>query len=191
MPALAWIIDVLFDNFGILNSRPPQLGSLVEADIRQTNPDFLKNGGIPITAQPGALSQAQARAITTSYIPDQMLPYAIQWNLGVQHVFKKDYTVEVRYVGTRGVHLYVQNRLDTFAPVNATNNLPTYLNAPSQAQLDSLPLTLNQLKVFPILPVYLNAGLSKPHHHVSIDREFHLPWAGNRGHAALLPRPAF
>jgi len=154
--------DVLFDNFGI-NSRPPQLGSLVEADIRQTNPDFLKNGGIPITAQPGALSQAQARAITTSYIPDQMLPYAIQWNLGVQHVFKKDYTVEVRYVGTRGVHLYVQNRLNTFAPVNATNNLPTYLNAPSQSQLDSLPLTLKQLQgVFPLSPAYLSAGFQSP-----------------------------
>jgi hypothetical protein len=153
--------DVLFDNFGE-NAKPPELQSTVSLNIHQNISDFLKNGGIPVTAQTGALTQAQARASTAYFIPDQRLPYSIQWNLGVQHVFRHDYTVEVRYVGTRGVHLYVQNQLDIFAPVTATNNLPTYLAAPTQAQLAGLPLTLGKLAVTPILAPYLNAGFRGP-----------------------------
>jgi hypothetical protein len=150
--------DVLFDNFGT-NSKPPQLETTVDVDVRQTMPDFLKNGGIPTSAVPGQLSQAEARAATATYIQDQMLPYSIQWNLGVQHVWKKDYTLEVRYLGTRGVHLFAQNRMNVRAPVTASANLPTYLAQPSQAELDALPVTLNQLRSTSFfLPEYLNAG---------------------------------
>ena len=53
-------------------------------------------------------------------------------------MFAKDYTFEARYLGTRGVHLNVQERFHKFSPVTATQNLPTYLSQPSQAQLDSL-----------------------------------------------------
>ncbi len=51
------------------------------------------------------LDPAAARAGTSAFIPDQKMPYALNWTLGVQHVIKKNYTLEVRYVGTRGVHL--------------------------------------------------------------------------------------
>jgi hypothetical protein len=54
----------------------------------------------------------------------------------------KDYTAEVRYVGTRGESLNVQNRLNVIDVVTPTNFLPTYMQAPSQAELDALPLTL-------------------------------------------------
>jgi hypothetical protein len=70
-------------------------------------------------------------------------PYSISWNLGVQHVFATNYTAEVRYVGTRGVHLNVQNRINVQPVVTKTNHLPTYMQAPDQATLDALPLTLD------------------------------------------------
>jgi len=153
---------VLFDNFGS-NAKPPQLQTTVDLDVRQTTPDFLKNGGIPVTSRPDQLSQAEARALTAAFIPDQMLPYSIQWNLGVQHVFHNDYSVEVRYVGTRGVHLYFQNRLNGFAPVTASNSLPTYLQSPSQTELDNLKLTLKQLtSTSPFLPQFEQAGFLSP-----------------------------
>src|SRR5438132_807692 len=85
-----------------------------------------------------ALPQAEARGATSSYIPDQVLPYSIQWSLGVQHQFAKDYTAEVRYLGTRGVHLLVQNQMLRFPKVTADRNLPTYFTAPTQATLDAL-----------------------------------------------------
>src|SRR5204862_5210233 len=53
----------------------------------------------------------------------------------------KDYTAEIRYVGTKGVHLLFQNQINRNALITPTSNLPTYLQAPSQATLDSLTLT--------------------------------------------------
>ena len=58
--------------------------------------------------------------------------------------FHSDYTLEVRYLGTRGVHLLVQNQMFRFPLVTETRNLPTYLQAPSQAELNALPMTLPQ-----------------------------------------------
>jgi hypothetical protein len=159
--------DVMYDNIGTL-ARPPQIGSTIDCPGSDNCPTsaFLANGGIKPGAGNGisVLDQATARAYTASYLPNNMqYPYAINWNLGVQHVFATNYTAEVRYVGTRGVHLDVQTRLNAQSVVTPTHNLPTYTTAPSQATLDALPLTLAQLTSefnnggF-IVPEYLNAG---------------------------------
>ena len=91
------------------------------------------------------MTAAQARAATTGWLGDQKLGYAVNWNFGVQHVFAKDYIVDVRYLGTKGVHLLLQQQLGRTAVVTDSHYLPTYLQAPSQEQLNSLPLTGNQL----------------------------------------------
>ena len=77
-----------------------------------------------------ALTPEDALALTSAYIPDQNLPYSIQWNVGVQRVFAQDYTAEVRYLGTRGVNLFTQNQLNIVAPVQPDRSLPTYLHDP-------------------------------------------------------------
>ena len=74
-----------------------------------------------------------------------MLGYAMNWSMGVQHEFAHDYTLEVRYVGTRGVHLLEQTELNRNAVVTPDLYLPTYITAPSQATLNSLPVTLTEL----------------------------------------------
>ncbi|MDP9170804.1 MAG: carboxypeptidase regulatory-like domain-containing protein [Acidobacteriota bacterium] len=158
--------DVLYDNIGIL-SLPPQLSTT--ADVTNINgnplggaPNFLANGGIkPNVTVSTALSAADARANTSAYVPDQKLPYSIQWNLGIQHVFANNYTFEARYLGTRGVHLDVQDRINKRTIVTATNSLPTYLTAPSQATLDALPITLASLQsVSNILPAFAANGFT-------------------------------
>ena len=135
--------DQIFDNVGT-NARPPQATSTVDRPVVDQC-CFLGSGGIKPNEVAAALTPAAARAATSSWLPDQQLGYAINWNLGVQHVFAKDYTLEVRYVGTKGVHLLFQQQLNRSAVTTATHNLPTYLQAPSQAALDTLPLTLAQL----------------------------------------------
>lgn len=154
--------DVYFDNFGTL-SKPVQLENTVSLDPSLNTPNFLKNGGIRPDQRPDELDQETARAFTSTFIPDQRLPYSLQWNLGVQRVFKNDYTLDVRYLGTRGVRLYIQDRPNIIARVTPDRNLPTYLQAPSQAQLDSLPLTLDDLTAGSIIkPEYLAAGFQSP-----------------------------
>jgi hypothetical protein len=139
--------DVLYDNIGTL-SRPPQIGS-TESCPSGTDPNctapFLAHGGLPPQASSGItiLTQQEAEAKTSSYLPpNTKYPYAESWNLGVQHVFKS-YTAEVRYVGSRGVHLPTQNILNLATYITKTNSLPTYLTAPTQAQLDALTLNLD------------------------------------------------
>jgi hypothetical protein len=137
--------DVLFDNIGTL-ALPPQFSTTVDTDLSAAIPGYLAKGGIvPSFSASSALSVADARALTSNYIPDQRLPQSIQWNFGVQHVFKKDYTVEVRYLGNRGVHLITQNQLNKVSRVTPTRYLPTYLQMPSVGQLSALPVVLSDL----------------------------------------------
>jgi hypothetical protein len=133
--------DQIYDNLGIL-SLPPQFTSTYDVTGNETN--FLAHGGLPGSYTPPA-TIADARAATSAFIPNQKLPYAIDWNFGVQHVFAKNYTFEARYVGTRGVHLPVQERINRVAVVTPTNYLPTYLTVPSASQLQALNLNLGQL----------------------------------------------
>lgn len=153
--------DVLYDNIGILDL-PPQFSVTVDqangGNPLQGTPNYLANGGIPPSASAGTLSASDARALTSAYVPDQKLPYSIQWNFGIQHVFANNYTFEARYLGTRGVHLDVQDRINVMARVSPTQSLPTFLAAPSQATLDSLPLTLADLEGSRFVPAFANAG---------------------------------
>jgi hypothetical protein len=163
--------DVLYDNIGTL-SRPPQIGSTVDCPGAPSCPlsNFLANGAIPGGGGSGITTYdaATARSLTSSFLPnDVQYPYSMQWNLGVQHVFLTHYTMDVRYVGTRGVHLNVQDRFNVQDLVTPSSYLPTYLSAPSQATLDALPLTLttltNQLNAGGnILPRYASAGFTNP-----------------------------
>ena len=70
------------------------------------------------------------------------------WTLGVQHVFKNNYTFEVRYVGTSGVHLWNQTRLNIFPLVSPTNYIPTFFTMPSAATFASLTKTLADVKSY-------------------------------------------
>jgi hypothetical protein len=134
--------DVLYDNIGTL-ARPPQIGSTADCPGNPSCPTggFLAGGGIPLQPSSGitVLDQADARANTSSYLPPNVqYPYAESWELGVQHTFASNYTAEVRYVGSRGVHLDVQTRLGIQNGITPANSLPTYTTAPSQTTLNGL-----------------------------------------------------
>ena len=167
--------DVLFDNLGIL-ATPPQLTYTVDVTGRGSS-NFLSNGGITGATGVTTPTVAEQKLNTSSYVPvNQKDPYSIDWNLGVQHVFANVWTAEARYVGTRGVHLPMQNRFTLTTPVTASHSLPTYLAAPSQAALDALPVTLDDLLADTqyacapptyvcsagILPQYADGGLLSP-----------------------------
>src|SRR5262249_35363555 len=138
-----WSYDKLFENLGT-NNRPPQISSTVDTDLQGATANFLKNGGIPPNARGDAAcnSVTTCRQATSAYVFDQQIPYALTWNFGVQHVFANDYTLEVRYLGTHGVHLFTQSQLNKIPKVTPTQNIPTFLQTPSAATLAALPLTL-------------------------------------------------
>lgn len=158
--------DVLYDNIGLL-SLPPQFSSTQDVSTSQQTPNFLGSGGLPPgngTLQTFADVASQRRA-TSSYLIDQKLPYSEQWNLSVQHVFRSNYTAEIRYVGTRGIHLPVQAQLNRRAIVTPTHFLPTFPTAPDPTSLAGLP-SLSKFapnsaggqSYLSYVPEYANAG---------------------------------
>ena len=158
--------DVLYDNIGVL-AVPPQVGSTLNCGVPTTTqcpststltPNFLANGGLPPGTGSGisTLSLADAINQTANWIPPQTKwPYSLQWNLGVQHSFGDAYTLDVRYLGTRGEHLSFQDILTQRSCVTPSSFLPTHLQRPSQTTLDGLSTTLAQLNSCDnILPQY-------------------------------------
>jgi Carboxypeptidase regulatory-like domain len=135
--------DVLYDNIGSL-ARPPQIGETINCPNPVCQNPFLANGGIAPGNFSGiaTLTSAEAIQATSSYLPNNLkYPKALSWNLGVQHVFAKNYTADIRYVGTRGEDLDVQNILNF---VNGAKNapgyfLPTYIQPTNQATVNGLP----------------------------------------------------
>jgi outer membrane receptor protein involved in Fe transport len=132
--------DVKFQNFASI-TLPPQLQSELDPGTACTltplpgwcgNPNgaaFLANGGLPPTYVPPT-TQADARSLTTSYIDDTVMPKILTWSLGVQQELYRNATVEVRYLGTRGLELPVQFRRNYESYFDAGGTpLPTYLNA--------------------------------------------------------------
>ncbi|HJQ32520.1 MAG TPA: hypothetical protein VJ866_10080, partial [Pyrinomonadaceae bacterium] len=156
--------DYIFDNIYILSS-PPQAQQTIdcpEACPNTTN--FLARGAIPPTVTGGLTDAATARSVTGTFIPDQQVPYSLTWTLSLQRQFFKDWSFEARYLGTRGIHLLTQNRLNRqarVAPEEGLRGLPTFLTAPTQAQLDALTLTRDDIRARPnYVPRYFNAGFN-------------------------------
>ena len=151
--------DILCDNINML-ALPPELKSM--ADLTgQGLPNFLQNGGIAPNIPGGSNpTVAQARSNTAYYIPTQIkLPYSVQWNLGVQHVFAKKYTFEIRYLGTRGIHLPMQQQINRVPSVTANMQIPEFMTAPDAATLQALPLNVGNIRAIPnVLPQFSAAG---------------------------------
>ena len=152
--------DTYFTNLGQLQ-KPPQLENTFRGDTTVDTPNYLANGGIRPDQRPEELDEKTARSLTSTYIPDQHLPYSLQWNFGVERVVAQDYTLSVRYLGTRGVRLFTQTVLPLVARANPQRSLPTFYQRPAQSELDALTLTLSDIDAQPVsLPEFTNAGFS-------------------------------
>src|SRR2546421_511096 len=132
--------DVKFQNFASI-TLPPQLQSELDPNSACTlapkpgwcttpgNAGFLQLGGLPQTYVPPT-GQAGARALTTSFIDDTVMPKILTWSLGVQHELARNTSVEVRYLGTRGLELPVQFRRNHISAFDSgIAPLPTFFKA--------------------------------------------------------------
>ena len=67
-------------------------------------------------------------------------------DLGRPAHLRQELPAEVRYLGTRGVHLDTQVRINRITQTSPTLFLPTYLTNPGQPALDALTTTLDVIK---------------------------------------------
>lgn len=156
--------DVLFDNFGLL-TLPPQLQTTQDV-TGQSGTGFLANGGLRRNpSQTAALTVAEAREATSGYVPDAKRPKSLQWNFGIQRQLGSNYVFQTQYLGTRGINLPVQAQINRQPIVNSSNALPVFFSQPSQATLNSLTNTLENISASldnggNIVPAYANAGFT-------------------------------
>lgn len=152
--------DFVFDNLYIL-APPPQAQQTVRVDPTAALPNFLANGGIPDVAI-RSTDPKVTRGATSNFITDQQVPYALTYTLSFQRQFLKNYSFEARYLGTRGVHLFTQNRINRQPKASPEiGGLPTFFARPTQAQLDALPLTLTAINARSnYVPRYAAAGFN-------------------------------
>ena len=139
--------DLTYGNL-TANAAPPYFEQTNDVNLTSNAPNFLANGGLSGAIVPLPSDPQGALGVVTNYVFGGKRPYALTWTLGVQRVFKKDYTFEARYVGTKGVHLWNQSRLNIVPQVNANNFIPTYFSMPSAATLASLGKTLGQVQSY-------------------------------------------
>ena len=202
MAASAWRTTCLYDNLGLL-AVPPQFGGT--CDVNQSvnalvgcalpTAGFLAGGGLPAGTGSGlktfAISLTQ-RAATANFLPPvQKLPYSETWNLGIEHVFGKKYTAEVRYVGTRGIHLPVQQQLNVQPKVTSSLFLPTFLTTPDPATIAGL--THNPGPDSGSAAHYsgvLSSWFHERHYLIPTLRPVHLPWIADTAHPQLQQQPA-
>ena len=168
--SFAMAYDTIVDNLYIL-SLAPQFNQTIDVGTNfpgtpLVTPNFLANGGIPPGVLPGATTDpAAARAATSAWIPNQQVPYSVSWGLTYQREFHNNYVLEVRYLGSRGVHLPTQNRINIQDRVfdGPGGFLPTFFSAPSQTAIDAMTTSLADIQSRSnILPEYLAAGFTSP-----------------------------
>jgi Carboxypeptidase regulatory-like domain len=141
--------DYIFDNLYVL-ALPPEANITIDVpDLTAYTPNFIAGGAIP-DPSPSDFTfpdAATARFFTAAWMPDQEVPYSLTWSLSLQRQFRTNWSFEARYLGTRGIHLLTQNRINRIGKVGVQgrSGLPTFLTAPTQAQIDALPLTLSTI----------------------------------------------
>ena len=152
--------DVIVDNLYLLSS-PPQAQVTIDAPLTPDTTNFLAKGGIPSTVPATNTTAAAARAATSAWVQDQKVPYAVSYSLGIQRQIGTNWSLETRYLGTRGVHLPTQNRLNVRPRTTDTSFLPTFFAKPAQADLDKLTLTLADIQARSrFVPAYAQAGFN-------------------------------
>ena len=90
---------------------------------------FWANGAMDVNFVPPSTT-ALARAQTSQLMTDAKAAKVFSWSLSVQRQIATNTSVELRYVGTRGLELPVQLQLNSITAFqNGAKPLPTYIQA--------------------------------------------------------------
>jgi hypothetical protein len=131
------------------NASPPYYQTTRDCPDACAATGFLAGGGLTAALTSGTPTVAAARGAVASYTFSNQRPYALTGSLGVQRLFARDYTVEARYVYTKGVHLWNQTRMNIISRVTPSDFIPTFFTMPDPSVLAGLTTTLGSIKAKP------------------------------------------
>ena len=105
------------------NASPPYFQTTVDVNPSHSPHQFPGQRRLNGRLTPGVPTR-RLRATWRRLHLDQTRPYALTGSLGVQRVFGQDYTLEARYVYTKGVHLWNQTRMNIISRVTPSQLHP-------------------------------------------------------------------
>lgn len=148
-----------------LPSFPPGVVSTQFVPTYGVFPGFFGPAGAasstPVNVFTPGVTASQARAGTTSFIPDQRLPYSMQWDASIQTQVFHRLVLEARYLGVKSVRLPIETTLNSASRVTAAQNLPLFYTQPSQTALNAMTTTLASLAATPN-NAFASAGFTSP-----------------------------
>ena len=127
------------------NAAPPYFQTTQDVNLSSNTPNFLAGGALAGISPGLPTDTLTARSIIGSYTFGGKRPYGLTWTMGVQRLLGRNYTFEARYVGTKGVHMWNQTRLNIFPLVSPSNYVPTFFSMPSASTLASLTKTFGDV----------------------------------------------
>ncbi len=130
------------------NTAPAFFQTSQDVSLISSTANFLANGGLNGGGGTLPSDPVAARSVISTYTFGGQRPYALTWTLGVQRLLGRNYTLEARYIGTKGVHLWNQTRLNVAPRVSASNYIPTFFAMPDAGTLASLTKTYAQVKSY-------------------------------------------
>ena len=170
--------DYIFDNLYIL-SLPPQAQQTIDVTGPPHTTNFLANGGIPNVLIPAGNDAAAARAATSAFIDDQQVPYSLTWTGSIQRQIGNDWAVEFRYLGTRGIHLLTQNRINrqvkVFPRDRRITNLPDGRHASATRCLTTDADGDQRAKQLRAVVLQRRVYQSRQHRRIPFQRQLNLP----------------
>jgi len=105
------------------------------SDIRFNTVGFQAGGALlPVLPLTAFTNPIVARQLTGNFVNDEKVPETWTWSLSAQQQFGKDWVVELRYVGTRGLFLPIQRQKNTAIPAyfdNPSLQLPVFVTQAS------------------------------------------------------------
>ncbi|MBO0800932.1 MAG: hypothetical protein J2P31_19105, partial [Blastocatellia bacterium] len=100
---------------------PPFL--IVQSGTTNFAPTFILSNGLPPPPAPDPNRQLTGATTRSIFDPNFQDGYAQQWNLNIQQQIKKDYVLEVAYVGSKGTHLVIKRDINQAPPVVGVTDL--------------------------------------------------------------------
>jgi hypothetical protein len=118
---------------------------------------------------PIAVALCKQRGATAAFVPNQVVPYAENYNLQVQRTIGNNMVFTLGYVGTHGIHLETQDQINKVPKTTAANQLFTTTSftnglgatGPTNVVTAANASTLAQINALSaVVPAYAAAGFT-------------------------------
>ncbi|MBI1896429.1 MAG: TonB-dependent receptor [Acidobacteria bacterium] len=164
MTVIRGSFGIMYDALYSAHMVTPMMGQLGLTQLlnpASNVPGFFRFGAIRDAAAGRDLTPQELRGRIATFFGEQRLPYTMHWNAAIQQSIWNNGTIELKYLGSRGLRLPVLSMMGALPRVTPERSLPLFFSTPTQGEINQLTLTLDDLQRQPFSSLQA-AGFSNP-----------------------------